>query len=208
MRERSAATLSERDRAALGDIGGEVERLTRLTRDLVDLAAERPLAAAPTQVGELLAESARATERAFPDIAVECEIAPLPPLEADAARLRQVFANLLANAAQAQRAGEIHVHATSDRRAIRVVVQDRGPGIPDEVSGRLFDLYFTTKSGGTGLGLAIARRFVERHGGTLVHLRERKPGAAFEVMLPIRHSNHAAVGGDSQTADGGLVEGE
>jgi two-component system OmpR family sensor kinase len=185
MRERAAATLTERDRRALDDIGEEVERLRRLTQDLVDLAADKPLALEPTLVGELLAEAARATEAAFPGVSVRCDFGALPPLQADPTRLRQVFVNLLANAAQAQRHGEIHVRAASDGRAVRVVVQDAGPGIPEDVGDRLFDLYFTTKSGGTGLGLAIARRFVERHGGTLVHLRDRKPGAAFEVALPV-----------------------
>jgi signal transduction histidine kinase len=111
--------------------------------------------------------------------------------------LRQVFANLLTNAAQARPDGQIQIRATRDGEGVRIVVEDDGPGIPEEVGDRLFDLYFTTKSGGTGLGLAIARRFVERHGGTLVHLRERKPGAAFQVTLPTRLEARP------QTAEGG-----
>jgi signal transduction histidine kinase len=119
----------------------------------------------------------------------------MPSLDADPARLRQVFVNLLENAAQSQREGEIHVHARRHRRAVRVVLQDHGPGIPEEVGDRVFDLYFTTKSGGTGLGLAIARSFVERHGGTLVHVRNGQPGAAFEVTLPLRPPRRADTDG-------------
>ena len=186
MRARSGARLCERDQTDLVGIASEVERLHRLTQDLVDLAADRPLAWKPTSVADVLTETARATEAAFPRVRVLCEISPLPEVQADAARLRQVFGNLLTNAAQAQREGEIRVHAEGDRDSVRVVVSDAGPGIPEDVRDNLFDLYFTTKSAGTGLGLAIARRFVERHGGTLVHLHDRVPGASFRVTLPTK----------------------
>jgi len=186
MRERSGAKLTDRDQTDLDGIAGEVERLHRLTQDLVDLSADRPLAWTSTSLAELLTETVRATEAGFPRVRVRCDIAPLPEVQADPARLRQVFANLLTNAAQAQREGEIRVHAEGDGDGVRVVVSDDGPGIPDDVRDNLFDLYFTTKSSGTGLGLAIARRFVERHGGTLVHLRDRVPGASFRVTLPTK----------------------
>jgi two-component system, OmpR family, sensor kinase len=185
MRERSASTLSERDRRALDDVSGEVERLRRLTQELLDLAADRPLVPKPTVLEELIAESARATEAAFPAISIRCTVPALPPILADATRLRQAFENLLSNAAHSQREGTIEVTAARDRRDVRVIVTDRGPGVPPELAERLFDLYFTTKSGGTGLGLAIARRFVEALGGTLTYLGDQKPGAAFEVRLPI-----------------------
>lgn len=185
MRERSKSVLSERDRRALDDITDEVERLRRLTEDLVDLSADRPLMTATTALADLLAETARATEAIFPGISVRCEGDALPSLDVDAARLRQVFANLLSNAAQAQREGEIVVRAVVAGGVVRVRVQDKGPGIPREIGERLFDLYFTAKSGGTGLGLAIARRLVERHGGTLIHVAGEAPGTTFEVKLPL-----------------------
>ena len=185
MRERSGASLVDRDRIALNDIAEEVERLRRLTQDLLDLSADRPLVSGPVAPGDLLGEAARAIEAAFPKIRVRCELAALPSIVADEARLRQVFANLLANAAQAQGEGEVFLHAKKDGSSIQITVRDQGPGIPQEVSDRLFDLYFTTKSGGTGLGLAVARRLVERHGGTLVYQSQQRPGATFEVTLPV-----------------------
>jgi signal transduction histidine kinase len=182
--ERSGATLGERDRQALADILGEVERLRRLTQELGDLASERPLDVEPTDLSALLADAARAAEATFPGIEIRLEVAVDGPVPVDAARLRQVLANLLANAAQAQGRGEIRLAADRRGGSVRILVHDRGPGIAEGESARVFDLYFTTKSEGTGLGLAVARRLCERHGGTLVHRRDLGPGTAFEITLP------------------------
>lgn len=181
MRERAA--LEPRDRAALDDVLGEVERLRRLTEDFLDLGADRPLSLLPLDPGALLRDCAAALEAQFREVRVRCEVPPLPRVLGDPGRLRQVFANLLANAAQAQRAGEIELRANSEGRQVRVRVHDLGPGIPAEVRKRLFDPFVTTKEGGTGLGLAIARRLVQRHGGTLA-LVPGGPGTVFEVCLP------------------------
>jgi two-component system OmpR family sensor kinase len=189
MRERSRATLTERDRQSLDDVAAEVERLRGLTQDLLTLASDRPLALGPTDLGGLLGETARATEAAFPRINVHCEGLGLPTIHADPALLRQLFANLFANAAQAQSEGEITVAAQpGDGDGVKIAISDRGPGVPPDVGDRIFELYFTTKSGGTGLGLAIARRIVERHGGTLTLRRDGRPGAGatFLVTLPGR----------------------
>ncbi|MCY1073299.1 two-component system sensor histidine kinase NtrB [Archangium lansingense] len=187
MRERSGAKLSERDKESLEDVLGEVERLRRLTEDLLDLSADRPLAAQRVALSEVLEEAARATEAAFPGVKVRRSFAELPPVEGDAGRLRQVFANLLQNAAQAQGEGEVRLAAQPDGSAVRVRVEDDGPGVPKEVRERLFDLFVTGKANGTGLGLALCRRLVERHGGTVVLVPEQRKGSTFEVRLPAAH---------------------
>lgn len=184
MQQRSGAALAERDREALQDVLGEVERLRRLTEDLLDLSVDRPLGRAPLDLGELIEEAARATEAAFPAVRVRRALAALPPVEGDAGRLRQVFANLLANAAQAQGPGELELSATAADGEVRVEVHDQGPGVPEALKGRLFDPLVTAKAGGTGLGLAVSRRIVERHGGRISLVEDGRPGATFEVRLP------------------------
>jgi two-component system OmpR family sensor kinase len=198
MRERSAATLTERDRIALSDVTDEVERLRRLTQDLLSLAADRPLAVSALVIGDLLIDVARATEAAFPGITVRCELGPLPMVDADAGLLRQGLLNLLGNAAQAQGSGEVTLRASARAATIQIAVQDQGPGVPAGVGDRIFELYFTTKSGGTGLGLAIARRIAERHGGTLSLGTQGGQGATFVLDLPVRSS-----GGDNGRQEGG-----
>ncbi|HEX8825830.1 MAG TPA: HAMP domain-containing sensor histidine kinase [Archangium sp.] len=184
MRERSGAKLSERDKESLEDVLGEVERLRRLTEDLLDLSADRPLSAQRVELSEVLEEAARATEAAFPGVKVRRSFPELPPVEGDAGRLRQVFANLLQNAAQAQGEGEVRLAAEVEGSGVRVRVEDDGPGVPPEIRERLFDLFVTGKANGTGLGLALCRRLVERHGGTVALVPEQRQGSTFEVRLP------------------------
>jgi two-component system nitrogen regulation sensor histidine kinase GlnL len=125
----------------------------------------------------------------------------LPELVADADRLVQVFLNLARNALQAlQGSGALTISTrmSLDHRlvveggasvpALRVTLEDDGPGMPREVLDRLATPFFTTRSDGTGLGLAVAQHWVARHGGTL--RVESAPGAGTRVIvaLPLRRA--------------------
>ncbi len=182
MRERP---VDERTRESLGDLLGEVHRLQRLTEDLLDLSADRPLHLSWVSLASVMEEAAKAAEARWKEIRVRREWAELPLVEADARRLHQVFTNLLANAAQAQKRGEIALFARAVDGQVVATIADEGPGVPEEIRANLFDLFVTTKAGGTGLGLALSRRLVERHGGTL-RLLPSERGATFEVRLPVR----------------------
>jgi len=184
LRERSGASLSERDRAALEDVLGEVQRLRQLTEDLLDLSADRPMARSPVELGPLLEELATSVERAFPGVQVARRLEVLPPVNGEAGRLRQVFLNLLQNAAQAVGTGELRLEAVAGREGIVVLVRDEGPGVAPEVRARLFEPFNTGRGPGTGLGLALARRLIERHGGTL-ELLDTPSGSTFRAILPV-----------------------
>lgn len=69
--------------------------------------------------------------------------------------------------------------------ALRVVIQDTGPGIPDEDLTRVFDPFYTTRSGGTGLGLAIVARIVQAHRGVVTVTSQLGQGTTFALWLPI-----------------------
>jgi signal transduction histidine kinase len=185
MSARSGARLDPKDQSALGDVLEETARLRQLTEDFLDLSSSRPLDRSSVDLAEVLEESARSLEAATPTIRIVRSIERPLLLSADKKRLRQVFQNLLQNAVEAQREGEIELQAGTRDGEATIRVRDRGPGVPAEVRPRLFDPFFTTRSSGTGLGLAIARRHTERHGGSIALLDGPSPGATFEVRLPL-----------------------
>jgi len=116
----------------------------------------------------------------------------LPPIEADAFRVGQVFVNLLLNAAQAIPAGhaeqhEISIRAThADGQRIRIDVSDTGSGMAPHVLRRIFDPFFTTKAPGmgTGLGLSISHQIVRSMNGEILVDSEPGRGSTFTVLLP------------------------
>ncbi|WP_242353125.1 PAS domain-containing sensor histidine kinase [Anaeromyxobacter sp. SG64] len=182
VRERTAGALGPRDREALEDVLGEVERLRRLTDDFLDLAREPSISPAELDAAAVADEAARGLARSHPRVEVRLAVPPLP-VRADPARLRQVLSNLLQNAAEAG-AGRIEIRGSAVDGAVVLEVRDDGRGIDPALRARLFEPFATGRKDGAGLGLAIARRIVERHGGELRLVAGPGPGAAFEVRLP------------------------
>lgn len=122
-----------------------------------------------------------------PGLEISLDLDGVPPLQVDPDEMRTVLANLLRNAAEAQpRGGAIAVEATYDarRRVHTIRVRDHGPGIPPEMTGKIFNPFFSTKAEGTGMGLALVHRIVTAHGGTVRLLPSQGPGTTFEVELP------------------------
>jgi two-component system sensor histidine kinase PilS (NtrC family) len=131
--------------------------------------------------------------RDFKDnINITHQVDPRVVIKGDSQRLRQVFWNLLINACQAMPlGGEIMVtarlfsHAGEDTDWCEIMIADTGPGIAREDRDRIFNPFFTTKTGGTGLGLAIVYRIIEDHQGTITVNSVPGKGAAFIIRLPI-----------------------
>ncbi|MGZ3443921.1 MAG: sensor histidine kinase, partial [Polyangia bacterium] len=113
-------------------------------------------------------------------------VATLPPLDADAVQIRQVFMNLIENAVHAAGPdGSVRIEGALDGRVIQVSVEDSGPGVDVETQRRLFEPLITTKTKGIGLGLALVRRIVVRHGGDVAYAPRKGHGARFVVRLPL-----------------------
>jgi signal transduction histidine kinase len=111
---------------------------------------------------------------------------------ADPRHLRSAISNVVRNSlAYAPEASRVRVRIERDDSLARVLVRDRGPGIPTEEQGSLFSPYSRGRSGrkrpGSGLGLFIARRVLEAHGGS-ISLRTTKAGATFVLELPVESS--------------------
>ena len=123
-------------------------------------------------------------------VEIVAELSPgLPPVLADRTQLQQVAVNLAVNAIQAmaqQAEPRILTFQTGQAgEGVVLRVEDSGPGIASDHLNRLFDSFFSTKSGGMGMGLPICRTILETYGATIVAgNREVGSGAAFEVVLP------------------------
>src|SRR5881392_3325185 len=116
----------------------------------------------------------------------------LPNVWADRARVRQVLANMLANAVKFTERGTVSVGATAAEGWVTVSVSDTGVGISPEAQAYVFDEFrqadssTTRRYGGTGLGLAISKRLVTLHGGRIWVDSEVGKGSVFHFTLPIR----------------------
>ena len=114
----------------------------------------------------------------------------LPPVNGDRVQLQQVILNLLLNALDAMsgiddRPREVVVSTRDEVDRVRVTVRDVGVGLDPERADRLFDAFYTTKSGGMGIGLSVSRSIVERHHGRLWVERNEGPGATFTFVIPL-----------------------
>ena len=107
-------------------------------------------------------------------------------IKIDAEEMKQAIRNLISNAAEAmQDKGNITVGTKVGKKVVCIFVQDEGPGISQELRGKIFSPFFTTKARGTGLGLAVVGKAMARHKGKIfIHSQEGK-GTRFELYLKI-----------------------
>jgi signal transduction histidine kinase len=129
---------------------------------------------------------ARLTEQS---IKVQTELGgSLPDLLADESQIRQIIMNLCINAIHAMEKGGLLTIATQVRgEEIVLSVRDTGPGVPEEIRGKIFLPFFTTKDVdvGTGLGLSVVHGIVKSHRGRIKVVSNAGRGAEFKVYLPV-----------------------
>jgi signal transduction histidine kinase/putative methionine-R-sulfoxide reductase with GAF domain len=119
-------------------------------------------------------------------IKLEFEIDTKVTARFDETRVARAVQNLARNAVEAMgdKGGVLRIYARMDAEDLLIGVSDTGPGIPEEIQGRMFQSFVTAgKQGGTGLGLAIVKKIVQEHKGT-VDVRSSPEGATFELRLP------------------------
>lgn len=186
--------LSPLSEAALSRIRREVGRMTRIVRQLLDYGA------CPTTVRDTVAVDRLARRAAIGvrDLAEERDVAlelvgdtPAPRVRVDPVRCEHALRNLLQNALQAaNEGGVVRLSWAAEGGQAIVSVDDDGPGVPEEVRGRLFEAFFTTKppGRGAGLGLAVVQGVADELGGRVCVGDSELGGARFSLRLPV----HAA----------------
>ena len=187
----------------LGDIINEAKMANRIVHEALEFVRPIRLQVEHTSIAEVVTESITLADSKVPrrkiDLRVNLE-PNLPPIQGDHHQLCQLFTNLLINAFEAlEGAGLVEVsaregmleeepHSSGEpRTTVRTVVvdiADNGPGVPKELTDRIFNAFFTTKPQGSGLGLAIVRKVVDAHDGQIDVLNDG-PGTHFRVTLPV-----------------------
>ena len=173
------------------------QRAAKITNGILGFARNRPQGFEPTDMVKLIDDSLLLLEREMTKyrVAVERQIQPVPLALVNANQIQQVLMNLLVNARQAMTSGgTIWVRLTHDvtNDTVDLMIRDNGGGIPAEKLPRIFDRYFTTKSGpdasgkgGTGLGLSFCRDVIEAHQGRIRVESTVGKGTAFTLKLPV-----------------------
>jgi len=178
-------------REELGLIQDEASRARDIVRDLLQFSRQRDFTPEPSDLNSLVEQTLAMLKRqgALNAVQVFSHLAPdLPPVNMDAARIKQVFVNIMNNAAYVMPSGgTLTVRTSRQGDVVRVAIQDTGPGILPEHRDRVFDPFFTTKPevSGTGLGLSVSLGIVQTHGGTIELETEVGRGTTFTIVLPL-----------------------
>jgi len=170
-------------------IGEETSSLTRIVTHFLNFARPREIVMQELDAAAILEDCAREA-----GVALQLRGVEGLRLLGDSTAIRQVFANLLRNSAEAARPGApatVIATAIQEGDRIRLELSDNGAGISPQTLGRVFLPFFTTKNHGTGLGLALVHRIVTEHGGTITAASDGS-GATFTLSLPAKKPAQAA----------------
>jgi signal transduction histidine kinase len=185
----------ERMQKDLGIITQQIDRITRIIRELLHVSRPREQAIIHIDLRELLSDILEFLRLQIEKAKIQTEIqldAEIGFVSGDRDQLQQVFLNLIMNALQAmKKSGKLAIRTgleTKDGVLYACVqIEDTGKGIPKENLERIFDPFFSTKAQGegTGLGLPIALDIIKKHGGQLSVESEVGVGTAFIAWLPV-----------------------
>jgi signal transduction histidine kinase len=194
----------EMRREILEDIDAETDHLHTLVNALVEMSRIEMGALVLDKewcdMVELVHNTLNRASRLLSDFTISTQVqSPVPLIYADYAQLERVLYNLLENAARhSPRGSQMRVIVDSPARrelpvsvpegvarAIRVRIEDEGPGIPEEERERVFKSFYSLDAQGNGLGLAICRGIVEAHTGRIWVEPGKRGGACFVFILPV-----------------------
>lgn len=181
--------------ARVQKITDAAERCSNIVKSFLDVARKSSGDKANFDMVQCISKSIELTEIGFRDQEIKVTTQfenNLPAVNGDMDQIGQVVMNLLINAKQAiaeqDGAKEINVSCQLNTRKsmIELLVNDNGPGVPEEIREQIFDPFFTTKGvgHGTGMGLSLVHGIITGHGGTIELLKTEQKGAHFRVCLP------------------------
>lgn len=173
----------------LGLAETELERLTTTVQRMLDFYRPGKVKPESVEIPEILKHvlGLMATQLQKREVVAETHLPKnLPPVMAVGSQLQQVFLNLILNAYDAMPGGgKLVIGAKKVKDNVEIKFQDNGMGIPPEHQANIFEPFISTKEGGTGLGLTVSYNIMATLGGELEFIVNEKPGACFQVTLPI-----------------------
>lgn len=183
--------IDREPREYLEKVGAELARIVSIVNNLLPFSRQQELVSRPASLNRVVAETVELMRIGLGDRNVALGVRT-PPEElvvlGSENQLKQVLVNLIANAIEAgdEASGvAVGVSLESGEDGARIVVSDDGPGVPDDIAGKIFDPFFSSKQNksNTGLGLSICHHIVESHGG-LLGFQRRNGVTEFYVVLP------------------------
>ncbi len=187
----SKENLDDDTKEKLKLISEQIQRITQVTRDMMDFARVRPAAKSLIDINGVIETSLRLAsfDKSFQKLNLKKDLAEnLTKVFADKDQLQQVFLNLLLNARDAMPdGGELIINTNQNHKELRVEISDDGTGIDDASRKKIFDPFFTTKQAGkgTGLGLAVCYGIITAHGGKIEVSGNESRGTSFLISLPV-----------------------
>jgi signal transduction histidine kinase len=172
----------------------EAEALGAVVTNFLNFARPQPLSVGPVDLERVARRAADDIQHELPTGTTVTTTGEFAAIDGDDVLLRQVFTNLVRNAAEAcEAAGQAPVivvrgQVDSAHRTCRVLVEDNGPGIPASDREKVFRPFFTKRSRGTGLGLAIVQKIVVTHGGRVAIGAGPAGGASVELTFRLAAS--------------------
>ncbi|MDH4217759.1 MAG: cache domain-containing protein [Candidatus Aminicenantes bacterium] len=182
---------NSRFRENLSLIADETSRCSEIVKGLLEFSHQNPPEKNFADVNDLinLTLSILENQVAFQNIKIIKNLDQnLPQIQIDINKMKQVFWNLMINAAEAMPEGGMLTlisRLSENSKYIEIEFKDTGLGIPKENLNKLFDPFFTTKGGGTGLGLAVSYGIIEQHKGKIEVQSKKYQGSTFAISLPI-----------------------
>jgi len=168
-------------------IAREVQSLKRIVTDFLEFARPQEPKKERLPAGTLVRDAAALAAEAAKNQNVAFVIEPSLDsmnLHVDPGHFKRIALNLLHNALQAMPAGgAIRIHGSQTEETVRLCFADTGQGIPEDIRGKVFTPFFTTRDKGTGLGLPIVRKLLEVNGGAVELVRTGPEGTEFCIIL-------------------------
>lgn len=180
----------------LGVINQQIERITKIIRERLDLTRRKTGRRTEIRLDRVIRGLLEFLRVQFEksNVSLDVSLDEKIHVDGDEDQIQQIFLNVLMNAVQATDPGgaikvSSRVQVRNHKKYVEVCIEDSGKGIPAENLNKIFDPFFSTKkdAGGTGIGLSVVRDLVKRHEGDIHVESEVGKGTTFRILLPLGH---------------------